>query len=191
MTVIEALPTLKPGIKLDGCYMEFYMLWFTMQQLSSNKMWYVHMQTAMDCILGVKIDQEVIDDYRLSMNITIPAAQKPIVMICPHADHFFVVVLDYSTSSFYILGRNIAINLGRSLGDASDLRGWNGLNIWSQMPLLFGWDEDLGSSEPSVIQIVNWRQVMCLLCFKLTKLKPTNRMELTVVLMLFPWPALC
>ena len=166
--VTEALQTLKPGEKLDGCCMEFYMLWFMMQRLSSNKMWYVHMQTALECIRGLKINQEVIDDFRSSMDITIPAPQKPIIMICPHADHYFVVVLDYQTSSLYVLGRNIAINLGRSFGDASDLHEWNALNIWSQMPLLFGWDEDLGSSEPSVIQMVNWRQVMCLLCFYLS-----------------------
>lgn len=160
INVTDSLPTLKPGEKLDGCYMEFYMLWFTMQQLSSNKMWYIHMQTAKECIEGFQIQQDVIDDFRLSMNITLPAPLKPIVMICPDADHFFVVVLDYQTSSFYILGRNIRRNLGRSIGTTADLLEWNALNIWSQIPFLLGWDEDLGSSAPTTIQTVNWRQVM-------------------------------
>jgi hypothetical protein len=162
MNVTDSLPTLKPGEKLDGCCMEFYMLWFAMEHLSSNKMWYVHMQTALECIQGQQIGQEVIDDFRSSMNITLPAPQKPIVMICPHADHYFVAVLDYETRSLYVLGRNISVNLGSRVGDASnsDLHEWRALSIWSQMPLLFDWDEDLGYSEPLVVQTVNWRQVM-------------------------------
>jgi hypothetical protein len=158
INAVDALPTLRPGIKLDGACLEFYMLWFTMEQLSSNELWFVHMQTTKECLEGHEINQTVIDDFRSSMNVTLPAAQKPIVTICHHGEHYFVAVLDYQTDSFYVLGRNIAINLGSSIGDCSDLQDWNGLNLWSQVPRLFDWDS-LGSTEPSMIQTVNWRQV--------------------------------
>lgn len=191
MNAMDALPTLRPGIKLDSACLEFHMLWFTMQQLSRNKMWYVHMQTTKECIQGHHIVQDVIDDFRSSMNITLPAAQKPVVTICHHGEHYFVAILDYETDSFFILGRNIAVNLGRSIGDFSDLQDWNGLNLWSQVPQLFGWD-GLGTSDPSVIQTVNWRQVMSSImflvpwiCFLIIKLT-IYRMALIAVLMPSP-----
>ena len=165
---MNALPTLRPGNKVDSACLEFYMLWFTMEQLTRNKMWFVHLQTTKECIQRHKLDQDVIDHFRESMNITLPAVRKPIVTICHHGEHYFVAVLDYEASSFYILGRNITTNLGCSIGDLSDLQGWNGLHLWSQLPRLFDWDNNdgLGYGDPSVIQTVNWWQVISTYLFK-------------------------
>jgi hypothetical protein len=158
---MDDLHTLRPRTMIYHRCMEFYMLWFTLGQLSRNEMWYVPMDITSDVLRANTLDEEQIDTFRSQMAVTLPATWKPVVTICHHSDHFFVVVLDYQTSSLYMLGRNIRVNLGRSVCDISDLKDWNGCHVWSQISRLFDWD-DLGAINPTVVQTVNWQQVMSL-----------------------------
>jgi hypothetical protein len=166
---MDALHTLQPRVLLDSGCLEYFMLWTTLEKFSGNAMWYVCMDLAKSCIAGEEIPDGDIDAYRSLMEVRLPAAPKPIVMICHWSNHYFVVVLDYQKHTFYILGKQISINLGRSIGDLSDLEGWNGGILWYQISRLFGWG-DLGAIDPLVIQTFNWQQVRhlfrILVCFR-------------------------
>jgi hypothetical protein len=95
-------------------------------------MWYIPMDFVNTYINGSKISDEDIRGLRDTANIILPAERKPVLTVVNTGEHFFVVVLDFEKSSFYMLGKNIRVNLGCSFGShARDLESWNGDKLWT------------------------------------------------------------
>ena len=128
-----------------------------MELRTRAQMWYLSLEAIRILSTEEGPDEEELRFLRRKHCIPAENAEiQPVVFAKWFAQHYFAVVMDYSSSIMYVFGRHITQEMeGASISD--DWMEWAGHLVWEHTARLFQWKGR--TLRPSVVLAVDWFQV--------------------------------
>lgn len=132
------MDTLKPTRWLGGSILDYALLVQRLQMKKTIKCYLLGSHVTVDLATSDKLEECQVSSIRRQNGLSArgPLPKKPVVLVILHANHYFVVVFNYSSGSVHVLGQS-----GNHSGYTNEIgwENWRGCQLWTYVAKLFGW----------------------------------------------------